>query len=261
MSDIVDGADIVDILWRVHNAPADGHASALSNPPLDRALSLAEGQQLQLELLQRWLDSGEHIGGWKIGMTSGANRNAMGDGIRPFGFILASRIKTAADQLSVGALNRGQIENELCFLIGSELGQDSTREDAMQAVAAVVPAFEINQKRLPGDASTGLRVADDLSNWGIAIGEPVPPPEDLSALTVTLKGEHGTIEQVASAGHIDDHYESLATLARGLAEYGHALQPGQYVITGAYGKTPFAAGTYNGEFDLGIGTVTVNLTP
>jgi 2-keto-4-pentenoate hydratase len=261
MSDIVDTSDIVDILWRVHNAPADGHASALSGLPLDRALSLAEGQQCQLELLKRWLDSGERIGGWKIGMTSGANRNAMGDGVRPFGFILESRIKTAADQLSVSVLSRGQIENELCFLIDTELGQGATRQDAIQAVKAVLPAFEINQKRLPGGASTGLRVADDLSNWGIAIGEPVSPPEDLSALTVTLKGENGTIEQVATPGHIDDHYESLATLARGLADYGQALLPGQYVITGAYGKTPFAPGTYTGEFDLGIGTVTVNLMP
>lgn len=261
MSDTVDTTDIVDILWRVHNAPAAGHEAELSSLPHDRALTLAEGQQCQLELLSRWLNTGERIGGWKIGMTSGASRNAMGDGIRPFGFILESRIKTAADQLSVGALHRGQVENELCFLIGSELGQGANRQDAMQAVEAVLPAFEINQKRLPGDATPGLRVADDLSNWGIAIGEPSQPLDDLSALTVTLNNQNGIIEQVASAGHIDDHYESLATLARGLAEYGHALRPGQYVITGAYGKTPFAPGTYTGEFDLGIGSVTVNLRP
>ena len=69
------------------------------------------------------------------------------------------------------------------------------------------------------------------------------------------------IETVASPGHIDDHYESLATLARGLAAHGHSLQPGQYVITGAYGKTPFAPGHYRGHFDLGIGEVDVHLEP
>jgi len=250
--------DIVDTLWRVHNAPADGHEAAFDDHSID--ISLPQGQQYQLQLLERWLQSGEALGGWKIGMTSGASRNAMGDGIRPFGFILASRIKTARDTLSVAALHRGQVENELCFEIGTALGAGATPERARAAVAAVLPAFEINQKRLPGNASPGLRVADDLSNWGIAIGAPVPPPDNLEHLTVTLHGPDGETERIASRGHIDDHYTSLATLARGLSEYGYRLEPGQYVITGAYGKTPFAPGTYRGEFDLGIGDVTVHLT-
>ncbi len=253
--------DIVETLWQMHNDPGAGHEAVFATKEEDLSLqiSLQEGQQFQTELLQRWLDAGETIGGWKIGMTSGPNRNAMGDGIRPFGFILASRIKTAADMLSLANLHQGQIENEVCFLIGSELGAGATRNDAEKAVSAVLPAFEINQKRLPANVPPGLRVADDLSNWGIAIGEPVTPPPDLSGLIVTLSGANGVIEEVASAGHIDDHYESLATLAKGLAEYGFSLQPGQYVITGAYGKTPFAPGVYEGAFNLGIGTVRVSL--
>ena len=250
--------DLVDILWRIHNEPGAGHEALLADA-IDHELNLAEGQRAQLALLQRWLDSGEELGGWKIGMTSGASRNAMGDGIRPFGFILASRVKTAADTLSVAQLHRGQVENELCFLIGTELGANATPASARQAVASVLPAFEINQKRLPPDAPPGLRVADDLSNWGIAIGEPIPAPSNLADLTVTLSGLDGEIESVASSGHIDDHYESLAILARSLADYGHNLMPGQYVITGAYGKTPFAPGKYTGHFDQGIGEVTINL--
>jgi 2-keto-4-pentenoate hydratase len=256
-----DRGHIVELLWRIHNDPAGGHEAALADADDDSLkLSLKEGQQCQLALLQRWLDQGEQLGGWKIGMTSGANRNSMGDGIRPFGFILASRIKTAADKLSVSALHRGQVENELCFLIGSELGAGATAASAFAAVEAALPAFEINQKRLPAGVSAGLRVADDLSNWGIAIGEPAAAAENLDNLTVTLSSEDGVIEQVASAGHIDNHYESLAILANTLADYGHSLQPGQYVITGAYGKTPFAPGTYRGHFDQGIGDVTVHLT-
>ena len=168
--------ELVDTLWRVHNDPAGGHEAALG----DVDVSLAEGQAAQLALLQRWLDAGETLGGWKIGMTSGASRNAMGDGIRPFGFVLSSRIKTAADSLSVAVLARGQIENELCFRLGSILGEGATRETAMAAVDAVLPAFEINQKRLPAGAEPGLRVADNLSNWGIIIGEPVAPPASLA---------------------------------------------------------------------------------
>ena len=71
--------DIVEILWQVHNDPAGGHEALLANAA---EISLQQGQRYQLELLQRWLDQGEALGGWKIGMTSGANRNSMGDGVR-----------------------------------------------------------------------------------------------------------------------------------------------------------------------------------
>ncbi len=251
--------NIVDVLWRVHNDPGGDHEAALA----DISPSFDDGQYLQLELLGRWLEQGERVGGWKIGMTSGASRNAMGDGVRPFGFVLASRIFTSGAELDLELLCRGQVENELCMEMGAPLGAGATAEDARAAVAAVAPAFEINQKRLPPNVAAGLRVADNLSNWGIVTGAGASPPTTLADLNVTLSsvmdGEPRAIEEVHSNGHIDDHFESLATLARRLAAFGHALEPGQRVITGAYGKTPFAAGTYQGDFDQGIGAVEVTL--
>ncbi len=247
--------NLVDTLWQVHNDPAGGHEQALSGLEIE----FDEGQSIQTQLLARWLDQGESIGGWKIGMTSGASRNAMGDGVRPFGYVLVSRVIGSGDTLDLSVLHRGQVENELCFLMSSELGAGADRESAKAAVAGLVPAFEVNQKRLPSDVSAGVRVADDLSNWGIVVGQESPVHDNLADLTVTLSGADGVIESIASNGHIDDHYESLAILARRLADYGFSLQPGQYVITGAYGKTPFAPGTYQGHFDQGIGDVEISL--
>ena len=257
--------DIIELLWQLHNDPgmvlepaqAAILQATISNEP---ELAFDAGQSAQLNLLQRWLDQGSEIGGWKIGMTSGANRNAMGDGIRPFGYVLKERIYQSGARLELSDLHNGQVENELAFIMGEHLGAGATADAAFAAVAGVLPAFEINQKRLPGSASSGLRVADDLSNYGIVVGTPVSPIRDLSQLTVTLSHTNGkVIEAVASAGHIDDHYESLAILARRLDQFGQALKPGHVVITGAYGKTPFAAGSFTGHFDQGIGTVEVTL--
>ncbi|MEE4281368.1 MAG: hypothetical protein V2I41_05470 [Pseudomonadales bacterium] len=251
----------IDILWDIHNNPSAGYENLLAQPEQVRNFptDFASGQQMQLKLLARWLESGERLGGWKIGMTSGASRNAMGEGIRPFGFILDSRIKTSADQLSVRDLHRGQIENELCFRIGNTLGEGATPARARDCVAEILPAFEINQKRLGPDAAAPLRIADNLSNWGIVIGDPASPTTDISNLTVTLTEDTRVIETVVSDGHIDDHYVSLAILANQLALHGHSLEAGQYVITGAYGKTPFAPGSYQGHFDSGVGSVTTHL--
>ena len=90
----------------------------------------------------------------------------------------------------------------------------------------------INQKRLPPNSPAGLRIADNLSNWGIVYGESVNLEElsdDLSKMSVTLSeqtdGQTRTIEQVASEGHMDPHYQSLAILAQRLADFDTHSSP------------------------------------
>jgi len=254
---------LLDTLWQLQQQPDSDSGALFEKPPI----SADEGQALQFQLLDRWLNEGEELGGWKIGMTSGESRDALGVGLRPSGFVLKSRIYRSGATIPRARLYAGGVENELCFVVGQTLAAGATPTTARDAVAGIAPGFEINQKRLPPGSAAGLRIADNLSNWGIVYGDPITADRltgDLADLEVTLAEQksdgHHTIEQVASAGHMDPHYDSLAILAQRLADYGHALEPGQQVITGAYGKTPFAPGQFSGHFSLGIGDVQLTLT-
>lgn len=254
---------LLDTLWQLQQQPDSDSAALFEQPPIDAV----EGQALQFQLLDRWLNEGEELGGWKIGMTSGESRDALGVGVRPSGFVLKSRIYQSGAQIPRDRLYTGGVENELCFVVGQTLGAGATPASAAVAMSGIAPGFEINQKRLPPGSAAGLRIADNLSNWGIVYGDAIAADQmtgDLADLDVTLGEQrpHGleTIEAVASAGHMDPHYDSLAILAQRLADYGHALEPGQHVITGAYGKTAFAPGHFTGHFSLGIGDVHLVLT-
>ncbi|MDH3644426.1 MAG: fumarylacetoacetate hydrolase family protein, partial [Gammaproteobacteria bacterium] len=231
-----------------------GHFDAAGPAP-----DLDAGQRLQLRLLERWRAQGETVGGWKLGMTSGQSRDAFGAGFRPFGFILNSRILESGGQISVQQIQHGGIENELCFIMGEPLGEAATRESAIAAVAGVAPAFEINQRRIQADAAPGLRIADDLANWGLVVGRPVAPPEAFGDLVVVLRRAGEEIARVSATNHIDDHYQTLATLACKLAAHGLALQPGDRIITGAFTRTPLAVGSYEGDFGPVIGRVAVEV--
>lgn len=242
---------LIDAVWR---GASEGSFDAGTH-----AASLAEGQSLQLQVLERWREQGERVGGWKLGMTSGQSRDAFGEGFRPFGFILKSRILESGGQISIGRIQRGGIENELCFVIGNPLGASATREEAIAAVAGVAPAFEVNQRRIRGDATAGIRIADGLANWGLVVGTPVPAPADIGDLTVVLTRSGEELGRVSAAGHIDDHFQSLATLACKLAEHGLQLRPGDRVITGAFTRTALAPGSYQGDFGSAIGQVTVEV--
>ncbi len=256
-------ATLLDILWQLQNKPDSDPSPLFEHAQIDAD----EGQALQFQLLDRWLNEGEELGGWKIGMTSGESRDALGVGVRPSGFVLKNRMFRSGAQIPRSQLFTGGVENELCFIVGEKQGDGATPQSARAAMEGMTAGFEINQKRLPPGSAAGLRIADNLSNWGIVYADPVKDAQltdDLANMHVTLSeigiGSERQIEHVASDGHMDPHYDSLAILAQRLADFGHALMPGQQVITGAYGKTPFRIGHFAGDFSCGIGRVELQLT-
>ncbi len=212
-------------------------------------VSLDDGQTMQTALLARWIAAGEQLAGYKIGLTSGIARNAFGKGVRPFGFILKSRVYHSGDTIERATIGRLGLENELVFRIGQSLHGDAKATDARDAVEAVAPGFEINQMRTRGNVSNGIRIADNLSQWGIVIGDWQSPDYPFASLEVAMDRDGETLERVVARDHIDDHFESIATLTNTLKRFGRVLEPGMLVITGSFTRqTIELPGTYTGQF-------------
>lgn len=226
---------------------------------------LQEGLRRQLEALNAKTAGGEALAGWKVGLTSGQSRDAMGRGFRPFGYVLESRVFDSGASLSLADFTAIGVENEVCFTVGETIRSDGAHVDpdrVSRALAGAAPGFEINEPRLPRDASTTDRLADNLSQWGIVAGELRPVADiDFGALEVTLSRDGEPIQTVAAGGHIDDHFASIAALAAQLGRFGLALEAGQRVITGAFGRSPVAAPSrWRGDFSRALGTVEVTFT-
>lgn len=246
-------ANLINALWQ------SAQQGALDLDPLPE-LDVDEGQSLQLRILENWLKSGEALEGYKVGLTSGEARDAFGAGIRPFGYILKSRVLESGDRVSLQSIGRMGLENELVFRLGAPLrGDDVTAAQARSAVESVAAGFEINQTRIQGRASPGVHVADNLSQWGIVTGEFRSPEIAFDDLVVTLALDGGIVQTVAGAGHIDDHFESIAGLANTLFRFKRHLRPGTLVITGSFTRYGVErAGTYVGDFgDAGKVSITV----
>ncbi len=222
----------------------------------DAADQRDDGLRRQLDALGR-----RPIAGWKVGLTSGAARDSMGAGFRPFGYILSERVFETGTVLALRRFARVGVENELCFRIGSALGAGASRDDAMAAVESVAAGFEINERRLGRGADAADRLADDLSQWGIVVGEEQRldwPSVDFDAIEVALQCDGKPVETVAARGHIDDHFASIAALARQLGRFGRTLDAGSRVITGSYTRQPVTApGRWVGDFGSPIGRVAV----
>jgi 2-keto-4-pentenoate hydratase len=217
------------------------------------------GLARQLEELERRRVAGETLGGWKVGLTSGAARDQMGAGFRPFGFILASRILESGASVELASGGPFGIENELCFTIGSTVAPDVSADDVAGALSAVSPAYEIIERRTAGQVSVADRLADNLSQWGIVVGASRAVDEvPFADLVVSLARDSETVQTVAARGHIDNHFASIAALAAQLAEFGRALEPGQRVITGSYTKQAVSGPSrWTGSFGSGFEDVEV----
>ncbi len=219
---------------------------------------LDEALAVQLGVLQRFEAAGERLGGWKVGLTSGKARDRMGKDVRPFGYVLQSRVLESGAALPVSSIMNCHIEPELCLIVGSALrGQNIEREQAKAAVRSVAPAFEINEVRVqPGQGSLPL-VADGLAQWGIVVGPEAPVRDGLVDTTVTFSHNGQVVETKTPGTTMDDPYLSLARLCRRLHAFGLGLEPGQPVITGSFCHHAVTQpGSYNADFS-GVGSVTV----
>jgi 2-keto-4-pentenoate hydratase len=216
------------------------------------------GLDLQLAVLRSWTSAGAGRAGWKIGLTSGRGRDSMGAGVRPFGYVLADRVFPSGATVSVPA--GAKVEPEICVVLGTDLRGDVTREQAVSAVAAFAPAFEIVTAALPAGMSTAVRLGNDLNQWGIVVG-PTTDAVDPASVVVTLSRDG---VQVGSAGAgpdvLDDPYLSLARVAARLAAHGEYLRAGDRVITGSLLPAEVVAPgtTWRADF-TSLGTVEVTI--
>ena len=250
--------DLVDIVW---NGALSGSFDAAG---LSGRWSIDDGEQAQLAVLARWVQRGRSRAGWKVGLTSGAVRDAFGPGVRPFGFLLRERIFESGATVGLPRMSRAGLETELCFRAGRRLaGADLDAGEVERSLSWVAPAFELNERRIDGPQDPGVRVADNLTQWGVVVGAPVSPLPDRAVLArtvATLSQDGQVLETVAADGHIDDHYLSIARLAAQLSRFGRAIEEGDLVITGSFAarRNGLEPGEYAGAFE-GLGEVRVRL--
>lgn len=237
----------------------EGRKNGAAPVGVDRVrLELQEALAVQLDVLARFQAAGESLGGWKVGLTSGAARDRMGKEFRPFGYVLKSRILHAGAKVSRQPIMKCSVEPELCLIVGSRLhGDDVDAAAAKAAVRAVAPAFEINERRITAEQGNALLLADGLAQWGIVVGPEAPVRDGLVDTTVEFYAGDQLVENKTPGTTMDDPYLSLARVARLLNKFGLGLEPGQPVITGSfYNHIVTQTGTYRARF-VGIGEVSV----
>lgn len=235
-------------------------------PPLTEAypsLGVAEAYSVQRRNLARHLGAGARLRGHKIGLTSAPMQALLGVDEPDFGYVLDSMVLGDGAAAPRRAFCTPRAEPEVAFLLRAPLrGPRVTAAEVMSATEAVAAALEIVDSRIADWRITlADTVADNASSGAVVLGDwvPIADAPHLPGTTAALYLNDTLVETGCGTAVMGDPAVAVAWLANALAEYGTAIEAGQFVMSGSYTTAAFVqAGDRAAATITGLGTVGVS---
>ncbi len=212
----------------------------LTYPDMD----MDDAYAVQTAWVQRKIENGRKVIGYKIGLTSRAMQRVMKIETPDYGVLLDDMaFADGSDIVTVDFLDP-QIEVELAFVLKKTLsGENVTLEEVLDATDYVIPAFELIAARsVRANPETGYTrkvfdtIADNAANAGIISGgRKVDPTEVDLRWCGAIVELNGVIEQTGLAAAVLGHpAKGICWIAKRFAPHGISLEPGQVLLSGSF---------------------------
>jgi 2-oxo-hept-3-ene-1,7-dioate hydratase len=207
-------------------------------------LTLDDGYAVQ----QAWVDlqiaNGAKLVGRKIGLTSRAMQQQMKIDEPDFGALLDYMVMPSGIQLRHADYVDPKLEVEVAFMIGKRLsGAQVTVEEVLDATEYIQPAMElIDARSYRTHPVTRLArtivdtVADNAADAGVILGGVQVKPADVDMRWIgAIFCCNGVVEETGLAAGVLGHpANGITWVARRLAPYGLAIEPGQLILAGSF---------------------------
>ncbi len=213
---------------------------SLRHPDMD----MDDAYAIQTAILRAKLAAGQRVIGWKIGLTSKAMQYALGIDIPDSGILFDDMAFEHGATVPAGRFIQPRIEAEIAFVMKSALGgEDVTRDDVIAATDFVAPALEILDTRITRvDQASGRArsvldtISDNAANAGVVLGTARHAPGGVDLRwTGAIVRRNGEVQETGlGAGVLDDPAQSVAWLARRMAQYGQQIEAGHVILSGSF---------------------------
>jgi len=180
--------------------------------------------------------AGARLVGRKIGCTSKAVQELFGIDTPDYGQIFDDMVVEDGGSVAVADLIQPMVEPELAFLLAGDLrGPGVIGSAVLEATASVAPCLEVIDSRIVGwQVGFVDTVADNGSSSRCVLGEARRVPElDLAAVEVEMSRDGEVVTRGRGDAALGHPADSVAWLANALAEFGHGLEAGDYVLSGS----------------------------
>ena len=236
--------EVADLLWQ---AQQTGEPCA---PPRERSgegLTLEEAYAVQRRNIGRRCEGGQGLEGKparrvgrKIGLTSEAIQRWLGVDQPDYGVLLDDMMVSHGHTAPSGRLLQPRAEAELAFVFRQRLvGAQVTAAAVLAACDFVLPAIEIIDSRIADwKISFEDTIADNASSGMFVLGcHPVRLDQigDLALAGMALRKNGAVVSTGAGVACLRHPVNAVVWLARALAQFGEAIEPGEVILSGALG--------------------------
>lgn len=234
-------------------------------------MDMDDAYAVQKAWVDRKIDEGRQVTGYKIGLTSRAMQMAMNIDTPDFGVLLDDMCFENGASIPAGDFLDPRIETELAFVLKAPLaGEDVDIDDVLEATDYVVPALELIAARsFRVDPDTGYTrtvfdtIADNAANAGYIPGNIEADPTSLDLPWVgAMLYLNGGIEETGLAGGVMGHpAEGIRWVCKRFARHGVGLEPGQFILAGSFTRPVAVKAGDSVVADYGpLGRIEVNFT-
>jgi len=215
----------------------------------------------QALFVEHRLQTGEHVIGAKLGLTSAVKRKALNIHEPVFGRLTSGMLLPHGEPVHLGELIRPRAEPEIAFLVRDRIEAPTTIAGVLAATEAVLAAVEVVDSRYSAPFQLPDSIADNAGAARVVLGTQARRPADLVDLAVLgcVFRSRGGIETAAGGAVMGHPAAALVWLAEALAERGEGIEPGSVVLSGGLTASVLlqADGVVTAEFD-GLGSIGVH---
>ncbi|WP_165855759.1 2-oxo-hept-4-ene-1,7-dioate hydratase [Marinobacter sp. JSM 1782161] len=207
-------------------------------------MTLDDAYAVQNAWVNRKIDAGHRVIGWKIGLTSKAMQYALNIDTPDSGVLFDNMLFEDGNRIPPDRFIQPRIEAELAFVMKAPLsGPDVTVFDVINATDYVTPSLEVLDTRiLRKDPETGHArtivdtISDNAANAGIVLGGRAVRAHEIDMRwTGAIVSRNAAVEETGlGAGVLNHPARGIAWLARRLARYGDRIEAGQVVLSGSF---------------------------
>ena len=208
-----------------------------ASPFLNLKLTESDAYAIQYKLVESLKESGEIVRGHKVALTTKAAREHLGVAEPCFGHILDTRVYANGSVVPLTELADPHCEAEIAFILKDDIrGPGVTPVQVMSAIKAVLPAIELVDLKVQGEAITSVDViAHQALHGGVIIGSKM-----VDLAMIDLQYEGGTVQHngllVGSGTGFEvmgNPINPIVWLANKMAELDDWLRAGEMVISGS----------------------------
>lgn len=201
-----------------------------------RPATLADAYRMQEAAIERWDDE---IAGWKVGTTSKHAQDLFGISEPVYGPVFRKTVVQGPATLPANEFHHRMLESEFAFRFGKDLPPRAapySRQEIVEAIDALVPAFEIISPRYRSLSAGGLLqvVADFCANGGAVMGPVIQDWRgiDLPSHAVKLSIGGALRQEGKGSAVLGDPLNVAEWFVNTFRARGVKVAQGQFVMTG-----------------------------